>query len=115
LFLRLGRFLQLSRLLNRFDLELLAGFVQNDFIEILSLYFLLITYLLSKLDLHFENVTNLLDLLLLYLFMLPLLLFVKLLAKLLDLSPLIVADVRWNILNLSLALCGPWFVHEVVQ
>lgn len=93
LLLGLDNLLLLLDLLLPFDLQLLPRLVENALIEILLLLRCFFTQLLPDFDLLVQDLFDLLYAILLLLFGLTHLLFVELLAELLDLTPLVLADV----------------------
>ena len=114
LHLGLDNLLLLLDLLLPFDLQLLPRLVEDALVEILFLLICFFTQLLPEFDLLVQNLFDLLDAILLLLFGLAQLLFVELLAELLDLAPLVFADVRGQVFHiLATALDLP--IHEVIK
>lgn len=89
-------------LLLTFFVKFLSGFIKQSFVEILTLFLILFTKLSPQFNLLVKHIFDLLtldlgsDLLLLLLF------FIESLAEFLDLAPLVVADIAWQVFNLSL-------------
>ena len=114
LLLGLDNLLLLLHLLLAFDLQLLPRLIENALVEVLLLLHSLVAQLLPELDLLVEDLFDLLDAILLLLFGLALLLFVELLAELLDLAPLVLTNVRRQVLHvLASSLNLP--IHEVIK
>ena len=82
------------------NFQVLLGFLHHFPLEFLSFLLVFLSELLPQLDLVIEHLSYLLHLLHLNLLLLLQLLFVQFLSELLDLAPLIVANVRRHVLDL---------------
>ena len=88
-------------LLLAFDLQFFLGLIQDLTVEVLLLLDGLFAKLGSQFDLLVEHVTHLPNSIVVIGFLLPLLFLVEFLAELLDLAPLVVADIGGHVLNLD--------------
>ena len=100
--LLLGRLDQLLSLLLALNLQVFLGLLHHFLLKILPFLEIFRSELLPQLDLIVEHRSYLLHLLHLNLLLLLELLLVQLLAELLDLAPLVVANVRRHVLDLHL-------------
>jgi len=99
LLLLLLHFLLKLLLLSTFNLHLFLSSIEEFFIEILSVFLIFLAKFLSKFDLLIKYISDLCLSLRVHGLLLFDLLFVELLAELLDLTPLIVTDVRRQVFN----------------
>ena len=81
------------------NFELFLGLVEDALVEVLTLFRCLVAKFLPEFDLLVKHFFDLLNAILLLLFLLAHLLLVQLLAELLDLAPLVLADVARQVLD----------------
>ena len=96
------------------DLELFPGLVENALIKVFTLLRCLIAKLLPEFDLLVQHVFDLLDTILLLLFLLADLLLVQLLAELLNFAPLVLANIRRQVVYLAFSAVS-WPSSEIVD
>ena len=96
------------------DFQLFFGLVQDALVEVLALLQLLLTLLLPQFNLLLQHLANLLHFLLLQLLLPLLLLLMHALSEFLNFAPLVLTDVRGNVVD-SASVMPQRLAHEIVK